>query len=308
MSSKLAVGAVVLLSAFAVAYLLWCYFAVQERYDFESQRSRSYISDMLPRPASYLINKVSWLVSWVGAIWDIPVVWEHQMFIGFGAIALVVAAWRGRAAAPELTRVMLIALALLIVGTLWITEDLSLYHLISWLPGIKGIRAVSRIILIMLVPLSVLVALGADAILRRFGRSALSAVPALALLGALVAVEPLTGIMRGSDITRWRARLDAVKALLPPDLPKDAILLARSNSRRYEDLIATELDGMVLGQDLGHPVFNGYAAFEAPGYRLRPCPPAEERYWRARYYVGVDASADYKRRLVYLDRGACPKP
>jgi hypothetical protein len=304
-SGKLAVGAVVLLSAFAVAYLLGSYFVVQERYGFESQRPLGYISDMLPRPASYLITEVSWLVSWVGRLWVVPVRCEHQLFIGFGAIALIFAAWRGRAAAAELTRVMLIAVALLIAGTLWIADYISLYYLISWLPGIKGIRAVSRIILIMLVPLSVLVALGADAAWRRFGRSALTAAPALAVVVALVVVEPLTGIMRGWKIAQWQQRLDAVKALLPPDLPKDAILLVRTSSRTYSELIATELDAMVLGQDLGYPVLNGYAAFEPPGYRIRPCVPAEERYRRAGRYVGADASADYARRLVVLDLGNC---
>jgi hypothetical protein len=288
-------GAVVLLSALALAYLLGSYWTVQQRYGLASQRSIEYLSEMLPRLSSYLIADGSWLVSWVGAIWDVPARVEHQLFIGFGAVALVLAAWRGRAAAPELIRVMLIALALLIAGTLWLV-DFSLYYLVTWLPGVKGLRAVSRIILIMLVPLSVLVALGADAAWRRFGRSALSAVPALAVLAALVVVEPLTGITRGTPIAQWRARLDAVKALLPPDLPRDAILLVRSNSRRYADLFPTEVDAMLLGQDLGYPVLNGYSGFYPPGYQIRPCPRAEERY--------RDASL---RRVVLLDLGSCPR-
>jgi hypothetical protein len=290
-----AAGAMVLLSVLALAWLLGSYWVVQQRYELASQRSIEYVSEMLPRPSSYLIADGSWLVSWVGAIWDVPARVEHQLFIGFGAIALVLAAWRGRAAAPELTRVMLIALALLIAGTLSVAE-LSLYHLIGWLPGIQGMRAVTRIILIMLVPLSVLVALGADAVWRRFSRSALTAVPALAVVAALVVVEPLTGIMRGTPIAQWRARLDALKALLPPALPKDAILLVRSNSRRYADLFPTEVDAMLLGQDLGYPVLNGYSGFYPPGYQIRPCPRAEERY--------RDVSL---RRVVVLDLGSCPR-
>ncbi|MGH8732456.1 MAG: hypothetical protein ACREVB_02105, partial [Burkholderiales bacterium] len=293
-TSKLAAGAVVLLSALALAYLLGSYWVVQQKYGLDSQRSVSYISNVLPRPASYLVSNGSWLVSWVGRPFDIPTRWEHQMFIGFGAIALIVAAWRSRAEVPELTKAMLIALALLIAGTLSVAE-LSLYHLIGWLPGVKAMRAVTRIILIMLVPLSVLVALGADAVWRRFGRSARTAVPALAV-AALVVVEPLTGIMRGTPIAQWHARLDAVKALLPPDLPKDAILLVRSNSRRYADLFPTEVDAMLLGQDLGYPVLNGYSGFYPPGYQIRPCPRAEERY--------RDASL---RRVVVLDLGNCPR-
>jgi hypothetical protein len=296
-----AAGTVVLLCALALAYLVGSYFVVQQRYGLDAQRSIEYVSEMLPRPWSYLIADGSWLVSWFGLIADVPARVEHQLFIGFGAVALIVAAWRGRAAAPELTKVMLIALALLVAGTMWIA-DFSLYYLINWLPGIRGIRAVSRIILIMLVPLSVLVALGADAVWRRFALRARTAAPAFAVVVALVVVEPLTGDMRGTPIAAWRARLEAVKALLPPDLPKDAILLVRSNSRRYADLFYTEVDGMLLGQELGYPVLNGYSGFYPPGYRIRPCPPAEERYRGARI------SADYARRVVALDLGSCPAP
>ena len=159
----------------------------------------------------------------------------------------------------------------------------------------------------MLVPLSVLVALGADTVWRRFGRSARTAVPALAVVVALVVVEPLTGIMGGWPIAKWRERLDAVKALLPPDLPKDAILLVRTNSKEWSELLLAEVDAMVLGQELGYPVLNGYSSFEPPGYYIRACARAKERYGSARAYLDVDASADYARRLVVLDLGHCPK-
>jgi hypothetical protein len=304
-SSKLATTALLLLSALALAYLLGSYFAVWQRYELASQRLAGHVDDLLPRIWSYLNADSSWLVYRIGRSFDIPVRWEHQLFIGFGAIALIVAAWRGRAAVPELTKVMLIALALLIAGTLWIA-DLSLYYLVSWLPGIKGIRAVTRIIIIMLVPMAVLVALGADAVGRRFGRSARTAVPALAIVAALVVVEPLTGDMGATPIAKWRERLDAVKALLPRHLPGDAILLVRTSSRDFREMVHVELDAMLLGQDLGRPVLNGYSAFEPPGYQLRPCPRPEPRFRYAKLYLGADASGDYARRLVVLDLGTCP--
>jgi hypothetical protein len=160
----------------------------------------------------------------------------------------------------------------------------------------------------MLVPISVLVALGADAVWRRFSRSALTCVPAFAVVVALVVVEPLTGLMRATPIAKWKERLDPLKALLPPDLPKDAILLVRTASTNITDQVLVELDAMVLGQDLGRPVMNGYSGFAPPGYRLRPCVWPEGRYRTAWVYLGVDASADYARRLVLLDLGSCPNP
>jgi hypothetical protein len=270
--------AVVLLSALALAWLLGSHFVVSLTYNLESQRSIAYIGEQLPRPWNYLIPD------------------EQQMFIGFGAMVLMVAAfaWRSREAVPGLTKVMLIALGLLIAGTLWIA-DFSLYYLVAWLPGIKGIRVVARIIFIMLIPISVLVALGADAVGRRFGRSAWTTLPALAILVALVALEPLTRELRATPIANWQARLHAVRALLPPDLPRDAILLVRTNSRKTLELIYTELDAMLLGQDLGYAVFNGYSAFGPPGYQIRPCPRPEER----------SKGADYGRRVVVLDIGQC---
>jgi hypothetical protein len=262
---------------------------------------------MLPRAGSYLLADHSPLLAWLGRGVSVPMRWEHQMFIGFGALALILAAvvWRRSAAVPGLTQAMLIALALLIAGTLWV-DGMSFYSLVVWLPGIEVIRAVSRIILIMLVPMSVLVALGADALWHRLGRTLPAKVTVLAGLAALLVVEPLTVATRGTPIAQWRSRLDAVKALLPPAVPKDAILFVRTSSTDFLEQIMSELDAMLLGQDLGYPVLNGFSAFTPPGYGLRPCASARERligYSRA--LGGIDISA-YSSRLVVVDQGTCP--
>src|SRR5262249_2846063 len=154
-------------------------------------------------------------------------------------------------------------------GTLLIAE-LSLYYLIAWLPGVKSIRGVSRIILAMLVPMSVLVALGADAIWRRVG-NARTAIPVLAGLAALLAVEPLTAHKSLTPSAIWQRRLGALKSLLPPELPADAILFARTPSTELAEEFFVELDAMLLGQDLARPTLNGYSKFAPLGYRARPC-------------------------------------
>jgi hypothetical protein len=308
-SAKIAAGGLLLLSAAAFIYLVGNYLLISRTYSLEHWRPIEVISRMLPRPGSYLIADTSPLLSWLGRDVSVPDRWEHQLFIGFGALSLIltaaVSAWRGRAAVPGLAPVMLVALALLVLGTLWI-DYLSLYYLLAWLPGIKEIRAVARIILIMLAPLSVLVALGADAILRGLRPGERAGVPVLAGLAILLATEPLSVTQYSTPIAKWRERLDTVRALLPPAMPQDAILLVRTGSADVHEQIFSEIDAMILGQDLNYPVLNGYSAFAPPGYRLRPCILARGRLMGYSHFTsGTDASHD-ARRLVVLDLGACP--
>jgi hypothetical protein len=308
-SAKLAAGGLLLVSAAAFVYLVGNYFLISRSYSLEHWRPIEVISRMLPRPGSYLIADTSPLLSWLGRDVNVPDRWEHQLFIGFGALALIVTAavsgWRGRAAVPRLAGVMLVALAVLVLGTLWI-DYVSLYYLVAWLPGIKDIRAVSRIILVMLAPLSVLVALGADAILRWLKPGGRGALPVLGGLAILLAIEPLSVNQYSTPIAKWRERLDTVRVLLPPAMPKDAILLVRTSSSDVYEQIHSEIDAMMLGQDLGYPVLNGYSAFAPPGYRLRPCILARGRLMGYSRFTGGADATDYARRLVVLDLGVCP--
>ena len=309
-SIRLGTGATLLGSAVALAYLSGQYFAVSQAHQLvERLRPIEAISPAMPRLGSYLIADHSALLGWLSSGISVPDRPEHQMFIGFGAIVLIltaaVAAMRGRSAVPVLAPAMLISLALLFFGTLWF-GNMSLYQLIAWLPGVGAIRDVTRVIFIMLVPMSVLVALGADAVWRRFGKRAWTAVPVLAALAALVAVEPLSVAKAGTPIAQWQERLDAVKALLPPAVPEDAILMVRTGSASLEERIFVELDAMVLGQDLRRPVLNGYSAFVPPGYWIRPCASARDRLTGYSLFMrGVNASS-YARRLIVLDLDRCP--
>jgi hypothetical protein len=321
-SIKLGAAAVLLVSLLALAYLGGRYFLTSRAYGIEGW-SVDYIAQFLPRLGSYLIADASPLLAWLARDVWVPARFEHNLFIGFGASSLILAAivWRGGASDPGLTRAMLIALALMVTGTLWI--GYSFYYLIAWLPGINAVRAVSRIILIMLLPMSVLVALGADAVWRRLGRGALG-LPVLAGLAALVIVEPLSVATASAPIAQWQERRDAVRALLPSVMPKDAIVLVRTGSPDITKQVYAELDAMLLGQDLGYPVLNGTAPFQQlavplgffgedpqrhsvpPGYKFRRCVPPNERLeGYSRFMGGIDTS-DYARRLVVVDLSPCP--
>jgi len=301
---------VLLASTLAFAYLVGHYFVISRTYHLEHWRPIEVITRMLPRLGSYFIADTSSMLDWLGRGVSVPDRWEHQMFIGFGAIVLILiaaaAAWRSRSTVPGLTPVMLIALALLVGGTLSIGY-LSFYYLIAWLPGINGIRSVSRIIFIMLLPMSVLVALGADAVWRRIEWRAWTVAPVLAGFAALVVAEPLTVNKYSTPIAQWQGRLDALKALLPSALPKDAVLLVRTSSTDVGDQIYSEIDAMLLGQDLGYPVLNGYSAFAPPGYRLRPCIMARGRLMGYSQFTGGSDVSGYAGRLVVLDLDTCPQ-
>jgi hypothetical protein len=303
LSVTLVAGGLLLASALALVYLLGQYFLVSRAHNLW----RPGMAELLPSLGSYLLADNSPLLSWLGRGASVPGVrHEHQMFIGFGAIALIVAAvvWRARARVPGLTQTMLIALGLLFVGTLGI-GGLSLYYLIAWLPGIDALRGVSRVIFIMLTPMAVLVALGADAAWR--GRRSVWAMPLLAALTALVIAEPLSVRLVGTPIAAGQARLDAAKALLPPALPKDAVLLLRTDSADAYEQVLVELDAMVLGQDLGRPVLNGYSGFQPLGYAPRACPSAKERLWGHFLFTRERIKiSDYRPRLVVIDLGSCP--
>ena len=136
--SKLGAAGLLLVSLLAFAYLSGNYVLISRTYNL--WRPVEAITELLPRLGSYLMADNSPLLSWLGRDVSVKGRWEHQMFIGFGAAALIVSAivWRRRAAVPGLTQAMLIALALLVAGTLWINE-FSLYYLITWLPGVDAI-------------------------------------------------------------------------------------------------------------------------------------------------------------------------
>lgn len=307
--TKLRGGGVLLGSLLALAYLVGNYYLVAREYSL--WRPVEAVIEMLPRPGSYLLADESPLLAWLGRDVAVPARWEHQMFIGFGAILLVAVsiAWRRRTALPELARACLTALAVLVAGTLWI-GGFSLYHLVVWMPGVESMRAVTRIILIMLLPLSVLLALAADAIWRRWAHGLASAAAALVGLTVLTVSEPLTARLHNTPIAQWRERIEAARSRLPQSIASDAILMVRSSSPEVAQQIYAELDAMLLGQELGYPVLNGYGAFSAPGYRLLPCASPKERLWGYFLHTGGRVRvAYYWPRLVVIDLDSdCPPP
>ena len=144
------VAALVVLAVVAIPYL-----EVQAMYGFA--RSWPDVAGMLPRPGSYLLAGVSRL--WPNLSGELSVtryVSEHQIFPGLSAI--IPLAWfalsRQARSRHPLAAVLLVAFAILVIVTLDLGGH-TLYRLIYALPGFSVLRAVTRIILVMMMPLAI---------------------------------------------------------------------------------------------------------------------------------------------------------
>lgn len=261
------------LISIAVFWLLLKYHAVDLDYKPGPWRFNQ-IPEMLPRLSSYLLADRSFLYQWSGKfINGIPFRHEHQMFFGFGVWVLgvsgVLASWRGYHQ-QNLGKVATLSIVILIALTLSVHGH-SLYSLISFLPGISQIRAVSRVVLVILFPVAILVAIGSEHLLSICKDSPkLKKVSVLGIIIFMVTAETLSYQPRNAQINLWYERETALKEKLPINMPSSAILYV--SKKESEPFYLAELDAMILAQDFDIKTLNGYSGSFPPGYmEPEPC-------------------------------------
>jgi hypothetical protein len=259
-------------ASLSILLLLVKYRFVMADYDF--LRSWPEISSMLPRLSSYLLADNSILSSWIGAwVTDIPMRWEHQLFFGIGvwcfALYGIWCIWYKKLN-YDLGRMVSISLILLFLVTISI-GGLSLYKGLFYIPGLGSIRAISRIVLVMLLPIAILVAVGIENLFLKISPSNIFQRVILAIfIIVLLSGEVLFYKPNNTPILDWHNRQKELHGYLPTTLPSGAVLFVTQNSN--EPFYLSELDGMILAQDLNLPTLNGYSGNEPPGYRLpNPC-------------------------------------
>lgn len=302
---------VALASAVAVGALLFKYHRVSGAYGFV--RPISEVATMLPRPGSYLLAEGSSLTAWLGRYVDgVPMRHEHQMFVGFGVALLafvgVFATWRARHM-RTMGQLALIALLVLVAGTLLVGGH-SLYTFVLSVPGLGAVRAVSRIVLVLLLPVAILVAIGGEWLMRSFGRRSLTAsVGVVFFCVALLGTETSSYHSMKTPISAWRERQATLQAMLPAKIGEDTILLVTKHAdepRHY-----AELDAAILAQDRGVATLNGYSGNFPPGY-LEPfaCMPADYRLRTYQRFTGApDARIEaYSKRIRTLALEPCAAP
>ena len=259
-----------ILSVIAITALLYKYQSVSRYYGFH--RTIAEILSMMPQPSSYLIADRSRLTSWIGAyVTSTPMRHEQQMFFGVGLWVLaLISIWRIYYGAlhKNLGRLALITLLILIISTLSI-HDFSVYKLFLYLPGVSSVRAVSRIVLVMLLPLGILAAIAMEYAISLRSNSIVRVIIVCVFILLLV-LETVFYCPYSVQISKWYARQVQLKELLPKSLNKDDVLFVTGKPGDFQDGVI-ELDAMILAQDLGVATLNGYSGNFPKGY-VEPYP------------------------------------
>ena len=289
--------------------LLAKYYTVAADYNFS--RSFNEISSMLPRISSYLLADRSSLSSWVGGwISDTPYRHEHQMFFSIGVWCIMLygvwSIWHERRNF-DLGRVLAGSLVVLFLLTIQI-GGISFYKLLFYVPGIGSVRAVSRIVLVMVLPISILVAIGCENLFAKnasksfFIRSILVVFVTVLISGEVFFYKPYT-----TSIKMWQERQKELLSQMPAKLSSSNILFV--TQKDHEPFCMTELDGMILAQDLKLSTLNGYSGNMPPGYFLpNNCIAVSARllqYIKFRKLKNYPV-AEFTNNIIQINKNVCP--
>ncbi len=301
---------IALACALATVALLLQYHLISRSYGFRP--SVSDLVSMLPRPQSYLIADAVGAYGWMtNAVQGVPARNEHQLFLGFAPLLLslwAVLMLRSPTIAPrrQLLLQCLATLAMLVLVTLCV-GNLSLYRIAAVLPGVSSIRAVTRIVLVMLLPVAVMAAIGVEHLLRlRGGRWFVPGPVVLALSLEALAYRPTH-----TPITQWHDRLTPLSAALAGStLSNDAVLYL--SGRATDPFYLPELDAMMFAQERKMATLNGYSGNAPPGYvPSAPCTTPALRIYALKPSIvakqGITPDSLLARtRWISLDK--CPLP
>ena len=250
-------------------FLLQPYYSVTRMYGFT--RTLSEVSFMLPQPESYFL--ADWSLIWgklSASMQNIKYLrWEHQLFPGSAVIILILASlvWPAKSEYRKLARLYLGATLMLIIATLNL-HGYSYYPLVMMIPGVDSIRAVSRIVLVLMWPIAVFITSVLDSMLETTFSAKMKAANWFAYtLIILLVVESLAFSHSHFSKTVARNRLADIKSMIPTEIPQEPILVLHINQEDWYLGILDEIDAILAAQDLGWPTLNGYSGNYSEGYR-----------------------------------------
>ena len=260
--------------------------------DYHLARPIDDLRSLIPTLQSYLLADNSGLTGWIGA-WlpNFSTRSEHQLFVGLGVLIFsLVGAW-----ATRFGRIFFVTWLLLIGLTLMIA-DRSLYLWLLKMPGFDAIRAVSRIILVMLFPVAVLVATGVDRLLSlTLSQGMLLRMMLIVAMISCLTVETVYYAPHHAAVQTWQNRQRGLRSLIRDELPSDTILFV--TQRQAEPFYITELDAMIYAQDHHLATLNGYSGSTPAGYAAPdPCLPSDARL--SAYFAFRGISEDKRKELL----------
>jgi hypothetical protein len=255
------------------AVILYQHYEVSKSYGLRPPWEE--VRSMLPRPVSYFMSsQLPYYRSFSGLISaNVPMPHEHNMFIGFGALGLFVAGLVGlaRRSTGHLNReLILVTLSALILVSLMVTSigHFSLYGVLAHLPGIAAIRAVTRIILVLMFPIALISIAGFEFLGSRkaLGKGLAFALTFFMIYEVSASDKSTFSIMESEErltpiVTAARERSAGISdPILAVDAPSGAADISAS--------AVVEIDAMIAAQRLGWPTVNGYSGYTVPGAGL----------------------------------------
>lgn len=264
-----------------LAILFYPYLKVTSLYHYT--RSWIEVSAMSPRLSSYLLADNSWI--WGGLsrrIKDVPIRWEQQLFIGISPIIIyILGLYYHKKNKVESSYAPWLIFSLLVLFIVTLNVDgHSAWRLLVSLPLFSAIRALARIILMFLFPLSLFMAAAVDLVLKKNHKSANRI---LMLVYVLLVVEMSMTTATTSPKLDWIKIRQDQAVRLPDNLAENAIVFFSQNSSSFE---MDEINAMQLSQASGLPTLNGYSG-------------ALPHHFRAKF--GKDCSEYVRRIILYLD-------
>jgi hypothetical protein len=202
------------------------------------------------------------------------------------------------------------------VGILFaVTIDLdghTLYRLLIYpIPGFSAVRAVTRIILVMMLPVAVLFGMLIDDLAAVRAWRLPRCLLAVALSVFLVAECSLIN-QYSTPPSDWRGRLDALQASLPKQLPPDAILAIKTEPIQPGvdwPWLLTQTDANMAAVTLGISTLNGFSGNHPPTWKpMTTCRDVADNIRAGRHFLiehGMPAPDIAPNRLVLLGFGTC---
>ena len=300
-------------SVFAAATLyMLAYYALTSSY-YGFTRDPGIIFAQQPVLGSYLVSDYSDLYRGLGRwVQDDFLRHEKQMFVGGVATLLFVFACFTRPrdqSSSTLFYISVGALGFLVLLTLRWPGGFTLYAPFAYLPGFSSIRAVGRIIEVMLLPIAIVAAFGVQSLLSFSQRVLVHSAIAVVLFSGLW-FETINTLVYSTPTSLIDERKSGILALVPSELPDDAILVYREQPDPMP-FVKTDIDAMILAQDLRRPVLNGYSGNFSPAYRaMRTCddivPSLAGAVWAAR--LSAEEANALLDRLYLIDFDNCEPP
>jgi hypothetical protein len=243
--------------------LFYPYLRVTQLYG--AHRPITEIASMLPRLQSCLLADSSWIWGGVSSHFNgIPMRHEHQLFIGFTPMFLaflgMVVGWKKK---HQVYYALLTFSLIILIFVTFSIHGHSLWFIFAHLPLFSAIRAMTRIILILLFPVSYLGAVSVDWFLGRPTKQ-LKIIPVILVIGMIVEFSSAT--VNQSPKTEWRNRITCKTAMLPAELPSDSIIFY-AQSDNDGPFFAQEIDAMWVALIYGVKTLNGYSGLMPSGMR-----------------------------------------